>query len=137
MRSWIRPSIVFACGALAAASATIAFGFYARVGNRVRDQVTAVTIQAVRPGMSLNQLTAQLGSPFQVRTKSPSDSSTYFLDYAEPGWLNEGYAITVETTSGEVVNVSVEYADMLIYRCDRTRCPQYVWRRDLLDALGR
>ena len=86
--------------------------------------------------MNIDQLTAQLGAPFQVRTRSPLDTSIFFFDYAEPGWLNEGYAVTVETTAVEVVGVSVEYSDMLVYRCDRTKCPQYMWRRDLFDTLG-
>ena len=134
---WIRSVALVGSGAIIATALIVGFAFYLRVGNRVASGVSAASIQAVRPGMTLTELDAHLGSPIQIRTKNPTDTSTFYFDYTEPGWLNEGYAITVATTASQVVSVLVEYADMVVYRCDSEKCPEFVSRPDLLDALGR
>jgi hypothetical protein len=136
MKSWLRALTAFVLGIMFALASVVAIAFYWRWGNHIQSRVTASSIQAVRPGMTLNELYANLGEPIQIRTKSPIEARC-FLDYSERGWLNEGYTVTVEATSAEVVSVLVEYSDMAVYRCDRDQCPQFIWRRDLLDALGR
>jgi hypothetical protein len=123
-------------GAMLGVLAVVVFVSYFPVGNRLSSRVTDAALQRVRPGMPVEDLYRDLGPPLQVRTKSPADATRFFLDYSEPGWLNEGYAITIETSPVEVVNVVVEYADLVVYKCDSSQCPQFVWRRDLFDAIG-
>lgn len=136
MKDWFRALATFVLGIVVALVSVLAIAFYWRVGNHIQNRVTASSIQAVRPGMTLAELDANLGEPLQVRTTNPSEAR-FFHDYSARGWLNEGYNVSVETTSTEVVSVLVEYSDMAVYRCDRDQCPQFIWRRDLLDALGR
>ena len=133
---WIRSMAFFGSGAIISAALIVGLAFYLRLGNRVASGVSARGVQAVRPGMTLTELGAHLGSPIQIRAKNPTDPSTFYFDYTEPGWLNEGYAITVATTSSQVVSVLVEYADIVVYRCDE-KGPEFVSRPELLDGLDR
>lgn len=123
---WIQRVALFGSGAIISAVLIVGLAFYLRLGNRVASGVSAGAIRTVRPGMTLAELGAHLGSPIQIRAKSPTDASTFYFDYTESGWLNEGYAITVAATSSQVVSVLVEYADMVIYQCDAEKCPAFV-----------
>jgi hypothetical protein len=115
--------------------------WYFNAGAELAAGVTRNGILALRPGMSEERIVALVGRPLFERrlvadannNRQTSEETTWL--YSRTGLFGQGLQVYLSIQHEALAGVYVEDSDLLVYRCDTQKCPETIWKPEVLDLL--